>query len=88
MNLLNEIEKIYPELALFFGENLEKFKNAPKSKLNKYHFGAGLWLRNNFLYNNLECMEMFRKCGVSAPDDMSDLILSLFHNHLNSLHSG
>ena len=50
------------------------------------HFGLGMWLRNTWgLWGGDSCPlpVYFRSHGIQHPDDMSDLILRCYVQHLN-----
>ncbi len=65
-----------PELILFM--------NTPEENLSRYHSGLGDWLRSQWgLRQNSELQQYFLQLGVTHPDDMSEIILTSFHRHLN-----
>jgi hypothetical protein len=57
----------------------------------RYHFGLGMWIRNNwglwgFENNpNSRLRIYFNHLGIEHPDDMSGIILTSFWRHLNHL---
>ncbi|MCX2491849.1 hypothetical protein OQX63_00090 [Pedobacter sp. PF22-3] len=66
---------------------LNSFKNKPKKKaVAEAHFGAGLWIRNNWIRGdrNVPLTKFFRSLGINHPDDMSSIILSSLHIRLNN----
>jgi len=85
MKLYAEIEKSFPNLEkLFTSEELKEFINMPVSDLNLYHFGLGTWVRNNLLYPKESILyRLFLENGMEHPDDMSSLILRLFHYRMS-----
>ncbi|MCQ2263810.1 MAG: hypothetical protein MJZ70_05950 [Bacteroidales bacterium] len=49
------------------------------------HFGLGLWIRNNWgLWGGGRLYQYFKNMGLFHPDDMSSVILSSYHKHLNN----
>jgi len=80
MKLYREIENSFPLMEkLFTKEDLLEFKNAPVSELCMYHFSLGLWIRNNLLKEKSPLYKLFLENGVEHPDDMSSLMIKLFH---------
>jgi hypothetical protein len=52
--------------------------------LLEYHFGLGMWLRNNWgLWHESSLAKYFSKAGVKQPDDMSGIIINCYRRHLN-----
>ncbi len=66
----------------------EVSKNEMKSKKDKsgmidYHFGLGMWLRNNWgLWSGSRLQKYFTDRKVSHPDDMSGVILEYYYDWL------
>lgn len=53
--------------------------------IGNYHFGIGLWIRNNWgLWKNSRLWMYFYNKGISHPDDISSLILKLYHRKITS----
>lgn len=78
-----ELKKILPK------EELEKFKNMPEEKaVSGTHHGLGMWIRNNWhLWGGQTVSPLakyFNDMGIRHPDDMSGIILTSFHRHLNN----
>lgn len=83
MLLFIEIEKSFPALEkLFSKEELLIYRDTPIDSLFLYHFGLGLWIRNNLLYPERALYKLFIKDGISQPDDMSSVIVNFFHIHV------
>lgn len=61
-----------------------EFTEAPTEDLPLYHFGLGLYLRNNVLTPNSELYRLFRVEGYLEKDDMSSLMLRVWHEELNT----
>jgi len=85
MKLYEEIKKSFPAIEkLFTNEELAEFINSPVSDLHEHSFGVGLWIRNNLLRpekNNL--YRLFSENGVKNADDMSCILIQLFHYHIS-----
>ncbi len=48
------------------------------------HFGLGLWFRNHVIYlNSSEIHNQFLSYGISNLDDISEILLILYHRHLS-----
>lgn len=83
MKLYEEIEKSFPALEkLFTPEELLKFKNTTIGSLWLYHFGLGSWIRNNLLSNESLLYRIFKNHTVESKDDMSAVMIRLFHYYL------
>ncbi|TWR27777.1 hypothetical protein FPZ42_00760 [Mucilaginibacter achroorhodeus] len=49
----------------------------------RYHFGLGLWLRNNWgLWGGSRLSKYFIDLGINNPEDMSGVILTSYHRQL------
>lgn len=85
MELYKEIEKTFSMIEkVFLQEDLLNFKNIRVGDLYLYHFGLGTWIRNNLLYPRKSLLwQLFLKNGIEHPDDMSSLIISLFHYYIS-----
>lgn len=46
-----------------------------KDILSQYHFGLGLYIRNEFLLPDTRLYQAFRQNGIKHADDMSILLL-------------
>lgn len=65
----------------------QKFqKTDEESATVMLHFGTGMYLRNNWgLWDsNSQLSKYFESIGIFHPDDMSSIILTSFHRHLNN----
>lgn len=67
-------------------ENINEFKNKTSNEvIGNYHFGLGLWMRNNWgLWGGSRLSLYFNKLGIKHPDDMSGIILTSYHRYLNN----
>ncbi len=51
-----------------------------------YHFGLGLWMRNNWgLWRGSRLNKYFNDLGIYHPDDISGIILDSYWRRLNGL---
>lgn len=80
MELSREIERQFKKIDKRFSEQqMEEFCQCHFSKLSAYHFGLGLWIRNNLLHPESKLYQLFCQCGVSEQDDMSMIIIEQFY---------
>ena len=83
MNLLQEIENLFPTIeSMFDTESIAQFTNISYSELFEYHFSLGVFIRNNILVENTSIVLQFKSVNVTDKDDMSSLIVSLFYIHI------
>lgn len=74
-----ELEKILKP------EDIKKMKEGTENDMIQYHFGLGMWIRNNWgLRGESHLAKWFNAQGIKHPDDMSGIILDSFWRHLNS----
>lgn len=79
-----EISKTFPQIAHIMSEDyLMEFIKTPITQLNDYHFGLGLWIRNNLLQPKSKLYQEFIKNGFGFKDDMSTMIIIMLHYYLN-----
>ena len=85
MQLYKEIENCFPIIEnLFTDKELLEFKNTPICDLYLYHFGLGLLIRNNILTeNNTLLYQLFIENNITHKDEMSSLIILLFHEYIS-----
>lgn len=84
-NINTEIAKLFPALELILPANaLAEFAAAATDDLCLFHFGLGLFLRNNILNTDSRIYTSFIQEGICHQDDMSSMVLSLFHAYLNA----
>ena len=71
-------------------KEIEIFKNISEKDTTtprNYHFGIGMYLRNNLLRHNEKSEELtkfFDSIGIHHYDDMSSIILTSYHRYLNN----
>ena len=78
------LEECFIELGKIFNKSqLEEFKTKSEDELAIYHFGIGLWMRNNWgLWAGSQLAKYFKGMGIFHANDMSGIILTSFHRHL------
>ena len=78
------LDECFVELGKIFNKfQLEEFKAKTEDELAIYHFGLGLWMRNNWgLWCGSPLAKYFNSMGIFHADDMSGIILRSFHRHL------
>lgn len=65
-------------------KDISEIKNSDINNLGKYHFGLGLWIRNNWIYptpNRIS--KIFIENGIRHPDHISGYIITGYHYYLN-----
>lgn len=63
---------------------LGEFRSGTEQDLAQYHFGLGMWIRNNWgLWKGSRLSDYFARMDIRHPDDMSSIIMTSFHRHLN-----
>ena len=73
-------------LNILSPEEKEKLKNAQPEDLSSYHFGLGLWIRNNlgFYDGNEELIEDIKQGNNFVhPDDLSSILIEKTKEKLN-----
>ncbi len=50
--------------------------------LSIFHFGLGIWIRNNILKDNSAIFRLLQKNGYKQKDDMSSFIISELYKYL------
>ncbi len=63
---------------------LRELAETSEEELDTFHFGFGLYIRNNLLVPGSRLYKEFEKCGVTEKDDMSSIIIKEFHAYLKS----
>ena len=67
-------------------EDIAYIRDCTDEDLAMMHFGLGLWIRNNWIYqSNNKIVKEFAKRGINHPDDISGLIIKGYRLHLNEL---
>jgi len=64
--------------------SLSRFKNKNITELSEYHMGLGMFLRNNVLIDGSDILLRFREAGITERDDMSSVMIRLWHSELQS----
>jgi hypothetical protein len=73
-----ELKKMLPQ------KTLKEMQEKSEKDMIVYHFGLGMWLRNNWgLWGGSRLSEYFNEIGLHHPDDMSGVILKTFWRHLH-----
>ncbi len=69
---------------LLKAEQVLDMKNGTEDDMIKYHFGLGMWMRNNWgLWAGSGLSDWFNSIGIFHPDDMSGIILDSLWRDLN-----
>jgi len=83
------LEESFIELnKLLTSEDIEAIKSLnDRSETISYHFGLGMWLRNNWgFWGGSRLQQYLIKKGFRHPDDMSATILKFYYDWLNEQH--
>jgi hypothetical protein len=65
-------------------EEIAKIRDGGEKDMIDYHFGLGMWMRNNWgLWKGSRLAKWFNSHGIYHADDMSSIILDSFWRHLN-----
>jgi hypothetical protein len=80
-----DLESCFKELtAMLAPELIEKMRSGTEDDMIEYHFGLGMWMRNNWgLWGESPLAKWFNNKGIKHADDMSGIILDSFWRHLN-----
>ena len=81
-----DLDDAFKELSrMLHPKMIERMKTGTETNMVQYHFGLGMWMRNNWaLWKGSRLSTWFNQKGVHHPDDMSGIILTSFWRHLNS----
>jgi len=85
------LPKNLDEAVLYFQQTwtkqqLDSFKmKNERNAIADIHFGAGMWLRNNWVRGNRDTTftNYFHSLGIFAPDDISSIVFTSLHRTLN-----
>lgn len=79
------LEECFVELEKVLNKDeLEEFKNANEDEIVKYHHSIGRWMRDNWgAWPGSHLTKYFIEMGIFHPDDITNIILTSFHRHLN-----
>ncbi len=82
-----DINDCFVELKrMLHPEFIREIKESSQSDLIEYHFGLGMWMRNNWgLWRGSRLQEYFVELGYEHPDHVSGTILFFFWWHLNGI---
>ena len=81
------LEETYKYLNQMFDDTAKYgFMTLPEDvATGRLHHGFGMWIRNNWgLWGDSKLKHYFLDKGVGHPDDMSGIILTSYHRHLNN----
>lgn len=85
MILLEEIRNSFLAIEEQFKEDaLEEFIKCNYCDLYNYHFGLGMWIRNNLLTEESRLFNAFEANGIIQLDDISMLLIELFYLHVKN----
>ncbi len=65
-------------------EAAERLRRTPDTQVSDYHFGLGLWARNEWgLWHGSQLAKWFNERGIHHADDMSAIVVESFRRNLN-----
>ena len=85
MNILDDLKSYF--IVLYDSlpkRTITTFAKTPHKQLFRYHYTIGLSIRNTLLANNESLTRAFLNAGIESTDDMSALIINLFHVYVNA----
>lgn len=72
-------------LVLSKKKEIDMIRSQPEKDMCHHHHGIGMWMRNTWgLWQGGPLQDHFKKMGLWHADDMSGVILTSFHRHLNN----
>ncbi len=81
-----DLKDSFKQINGMFNDSIKKvIKNQTEFDFTtNSHFGLGLWLRNNWgLWSGSRLYVFLNQKGLNHPDDMSSVILTSYHRHIN-----
>jgi hypothetical protein len=81
-----DLDEAFAELdRMLPAEIVEEMRTGTEDDMVVYHFGLGMWMRNNWgLWGGSKLEEHLTALGLEHPDDMSAVILESYWRKLNS----
>jgi hypothetical protein len=85
MKIPSNLEECFKELLKSPQQDLDDWKKIPEhDAVCGLHFGSGMRMRNDWcLWGKNKLVEYFNYIGIYHADDMSSIIYTSFHRHLN-----
>ena len=81
--LYREIERKFRALEAYFTpEELVEFEKTPAGELRRYDPTLGEWIRMYMLGEDRLLYCLFAASGFARPDDMSSLMITMFHYYI------
>lgn len=82
----NNLEECFTHFKTMLSDADIDFIKNRESEIISLHHTLGRKLRNQWgLWTKSTLKEYFKNLGITHPDDMSGIILTSFHRHLNGL---
>ena len=76
MNNNSTLQTVVEALSLCLSaQTLSELKASTEEELCLFHFGLGIWLRNNLLLPGSVLFQSFKDNGIDHADDMSGMII-------------
>jgi hypothetical protein len=85
VHIPKNLDECFAELdRMIHPDLIKKMRSEPQTEMIQYHFGLGMWMRNNWeLWGDSRLCKFFNNIGIQHPDDMSGIILNSYWAHLN-----
>lgn len=78
--IMDSLAELYPKASIDFWED---FANTPTNELHDFHYTLGEYVRNEMLKSGSALEKLFLSKGISDLEDMSRVVLKLWHEKLN-----
>ncbi|NQY07458.1 MAG: leucine-rich repeat domain-containing protein [Flavobacteriaceae bacterium] len=82
-----DLKDSFSQINIIWSDSIKTKVKAMKESdfVNNNHFGFGMWMRNNWgLWKGSRLFKYLNEKGLNHPDDMSSVILTSYHRHLNN----
>lgn len=82
-----DLKDSFSQINILWSDSVKIKVKAMKESdfVNNSHFGFGMWMRNNWgLWKGSRLFRYLNEKGLNHPDDMSSVILTSYHRHLNN----
>jgi len=82
-----DLKDSFSQINIFWSDSVKIKVKAMKESdfVNNSHFGFGMWMRNNWgLWKGSRLFKYLNEKGLNHPDDVSSVILTSYHRHLNN----
>jgi hypothetical protein len=87
MDLYIEIAKLFPQISAYLTpEEIAHLKNTPAASLQSTHNDLIPWIKEGLLPSAENRLHfLFKEFGIHCENEMSSMVLELYHTHLSHL---